>query len=145
MLGLLLLVSGLLVTALGWRVVWRVRGFARRITQHYHGPQVPPWVRRVVPWRLIPGVGEAVMVWNRRARLAKLLAVPLLVIGPMLTVLGVLELVHEIRGYVAHGVPHLTPLAIGATLAAGGLVWRSRRRVRVPVVRRVFARQDRSW
>lgn len=137
MAGVLLLACGLLATVFGWRLVWRVRTVLRRFARHYHGPQVPPWVRRVAPWRLVPGVGEAVVVWNRRAKLAKLLALPLLVIGPLVTALGLLELVHEIHG--AHGVPGTT-IALGVLLIASALVWRYRRGGRRPGIHRVFRR-----
>jgi hypothetical protein len=127
MMGLLLTAFGLLSTVIGWRVVRRVRAVAKRISAHYNGPEVPPWARRVAPWWAIPVVGEAVMVWNRRARMAKLLAVPLLAFGPIVTVLGVLLLVHEVRGH--HGST-AAPVAVGAFLAASVLVWRYWRRGR---------------
>jgi hypothetical protein len=142
MVGLLLLGFGLLATVVGWRAVWRVRAVAKRFSRHYQGPQVPGWVRHVGPLRLVPGVGEALVVWKRRARLAKLLALPVLGFGPLLTVLGAMELVHEVRGY--HGAP-AEPLAIGAFLAAAVLIVRHWRRARRPAVERVPARQDRTW
>lgn len=142
MMGLLLTVFGLLATVVGWRVVWRVRAVAKRISSHYNGPQVPPWARRVTPWRAIPVVGEAVLVWNRRARLAKLLAVPLLGFGPAVTALGVLLLVHEVHGFRGSDV---TPLAVGAGLAAAVLVWRYFRRGRRGRGGADVTGQDQSW
>lgn len=142
MMGLLLTAFGLLATVVGWRVVWRVRAVAKRISRHYNGPQVPAWARRTAPWRAIPVVGEAVLVWNRRARLAKLLALPLLAFGPVVTALGVLLLVHEVRGH--HG-SDVTPLAVGACLAAAFLVWRYWRRERRGQARADAAGQERSW
>lgn len=150
MMGLLLTAFGLLTTVVGWRVVWRVRAVAKRISSHYNGPQVPPWASRAAPWRAIPVIGEVVMVWNRRVKLAKLMAVPMLAFGPIVTALGVWLLVHEIRGY--HG-SETTPLAVGAFLAAAVLVWRYRRRPRRGVGGRVDggvgggapSGQERTW
>ena len=139
MAGVLLLACGLLATMIGWRTVRRVRALTRRIAGHYHGPQVPVWVRRVAPWRLIPGVGEAVVVWNRRAKLAKLLALPLLLVGPLLTALGALLLVHDV--HTAHGLRE-TLLELAVFLVAAALVRRYVRRGRRTAVRRVSARGD---
>ncbi|MBR7836010.1 hypothetical protein KDL01_22230 [Actinospica durhamensis] len=140
MAGVLLLACGLLATVIGWRTVRRVRALTRRITGHYHGPQVPVWVRRVAPWRLIPGVGEAVIVWNRRAKLAKLLALPLLLLGPLLTALGALLLVHEV--HTAHALRE-TLIQLAVFLAAAALVRGFLRRGRRPAVSPVSTRQDR--
>jgi len=142
MIGLLLTAFGLLATVVGWRVVWRVRTVAKRIARHYEGPQVPAWARRVAPWRAIPVVGEAVLVWNRRARLAKLLALPVLAFGPLVTAFGVLLVVDDVRGH--HGAV-ATPLAVGAFLAAAVLVWRYWRRGRRSGDPVDAAGQDRSW
>lgn len=142
MMGLLLTAFGLAATVAGWWVVWRVRAVAKRISRHYNGPQVPVWARRTAPWRVIPVIGEAVLVWNRRAKLAKLMAVPLLAFGPIVTALGVLLLVHEIRGH--HGA-EATPLAIGASLAAAVLVWRYWRRPRRGVNGGAPSGEDRTW
>jgi membrane protein implicated in regulation of membrane protease activity len=142
MLGLLLLVFGLLATVVGWRLVWRVRAVVRRISRPGDGARVPGWVLRAAPWRMIPVVGEAVLVWNRRARLAKLLALPVLAIGPLLTALGVVVLARDVHGFHASDA---TPLAIGAFLAAAVLVRRYLRRGRRPVERSVSAGQDRTW
>jgi hypothetical protein len=139
MAGVLLLACGILATVIGWRTVRRVRALTRRITSHYHGPQVPVWVRRVAPWRLIPGVGEAVIVWNRRAKLAKLLALPLLLVGPLLTALGALLLVDEV--HTAHALVQ-TLIELAVFVAAAALVRSFLRRGRRAVVSRVSARQD---
>lgn len=122
MMGLLLTAFGLLATVVGWRVVWRVRAVAKRISRHYNGPQVPAWARRTAPWRAIPVVGEAVLVWNRRARLAKLLALPLLAFGPVVTALGVLLLVHEVRGHHGSDVtPHAPTRQVRSEAGKGAL------------------------
>ncbi|WP_034266286.1 hypothetical protein [Actinospica robiniae] len=142
MMGLLLTAFGLVTTAAGWWVVWRVRSVVKRISRSYNGPQVPAWALRTTPWRAVPVVGEAVMVWNRRAKLAKLMAVPLLAFGPIITTLGILLLVHEIRGY--HG-SEATPLAAGALLAAAVLVWRYWRRPRRGVNGAAPSGEDRTW
>jgi hypothetical protein len=136
MVGVLLLAWGVLATVIGWRFVWHVRAVTRRFALRYGGPQVPVWVRRVAPWRLIPGVGEAVAVWRARARLAKLLALPLLLGGPLLTALGAVELARE----AAHGFQAQTVslMAAGAFLAAAALTVRHRRAGRRPVGGRSF-------
>jgi hypothetical protein len=142
MVGMLLVVFGLLASVIGWRVVWRVRAFARRISRPAVGPQRGLQALRFVPWRLVPGVGEAVLVWNRRARLAKLLALPVLAVGPLMTVLGVFLLAHEVHGLRSADT---TPLTIGAGLAVMVLVWRYVRRSRRPVDRDVSAGRDQTW
>ncbi len=141
MAGVLLLACGLLATVVGWRVVWFVRSLARRVTGRYTGPQVPMLVRRVAPWRLIPVVGEAVVVWNRRAKLAKLLALPLLLVGPLVTVLGGILLAHE-----AHGAQGLRGVLIAVVFVAlvAALVWRCWKRGRRVLARHGLARQDQA-
>jgi hypothetical protein len=86
--GLFLLAWGLVASALGLALITNFRGFADNFSREAHSSsaglqKLPPW-----KWQRPQTAAE-------RTRLVRLLAIPFAILGPILTIVGIISLSHK--------------------------------------------------
>ena len=93
--GFFLLAWGLFASVIGLGLVTNFRGFAERFTEISNASSA--WMRRVPPWKWQRRRTDKAEL-AKRVRLSRLIAIPFAVLGPIMTVAGVVQMV---RGHIA--------------------------------------------
>lgn len=110
--GFFLLAWGLLASPIGWAFATDYHGVVEKFTQRSYASTA--WLRRIPPWRWLPDYDEQDLA--DRAKVTRLLGIPFAVIGPIVTVGGVVEI---LRGHIA--VPRGPALPLPVALAFIGV------------------------
>ncbi len=105
--GLFLLVWGLFASVIGLGLVTNFRGFLDGFTRDAY--ESSAWLRRIPPWKWIRQRPDELA---RRARLNRLIGIPFAVAGPIVTVVGVVQI---LRGHFS--VPRGPELPLPFALA----------------------------
>ena len=109
--GLFLLVWGLFASVVGLALVTDFRGFVQGFTQSAYDS--PAWMRRIPPWKWMRQRPDELA---RRAKLNRLLGIPFAVLGPIMTVVGLVQI---LRGHLS--VPRGPALPLPFALAFIGI------------------------
>jgi hypothetical protein len=107
--GFFLLAWGLFAAVLGLGMVTDFRGFANAFVRSAHASS--SWLRRVPPWKWMPREPVAEDLAGRVKR-ARLIAIPFAVLGPIVTVAGVVQILRGHAG-MSRGPALPLPLALG--------------------------------
>jgi hypothetical protein len=110
--GFFLLAWGLFASIVGLGLVTDFRGFADTFTRSAHAQS--SWMRRVPPWKWMHRKSEEEELADR-VKLVRLIAIPFAVLGPIMTVAGVVQMA---RGHIA--VPRGPALPLPFALAFVG-------------------------
>jgi hypothetical protein len=119
--GLFLLAWGLFASVIGMGLVTNYRGFADKFAQSAYASS--SGLRRLPPWKRTPERPDEL---PRRAKMARLIAIPFAVLGPITTIAGVVQILH---GHIAIPRGPVLPLPfalafIGVAAVAIGQYWR---------------------
>lgn len=87
--GLFLLAWGLFASVIGLGLVTDFRGFASKFTQGAYASS--SWMRRVPPWKWTRRGPEEEELASR-AKMIRLIAIPFAVLGPIVTVVGAVQI-----------------------------------------------------
>lgn len=110
--GLFLLAWGLFASVAGWGLVTNYRGFADKFTRTAHASSA--WMQRVPPWKWMRRDADPDEL-ARRAKLNRLIGIPFAILGPIVTVLGVVQI---LRGHFALPRGPVLPLPISVVFIA---------------------------
>jgi hypothetical protein len=111
--GFFLLAWGIFATVIGWGLATNFRGFTDRFT---HSAYVSSsWMRRIPPWKWMHRGTDAQELASR-VKLSRLIAIPFAILGPIVTVAGVVQMA---RGHIA--VPRGPVLPLPFALAFIGV------------------------
>jgi hypothetical protein len=110
--GFFLLAWGLFASVIGLGLVTNFRGFADMFTRSAYASS--SWMRRVPPWKWMRRKSDEEELADR-VKLARLIAIPFAFLGPIVTVVGVVQM---LRGHVA--VPRGPALPLPFALAFVG-------------------------
>jgi len=129
--GLFLLVWGVGATAAGLLTITNFRGFADNFARRAEASSAGR--RRRPPWQ-----GQQPLDPARRARQLRLIAIPFVIIGPIVTVVGIISISHgRIADSGLGALPGPFRFAfIAFAVAAAGSSWLSRRGLYRPAARR---------
>lgn len=119
--GFFLLAWGLFASVIGLGLVTNYRGFADKFSQNAYASS--SGLRRLPPWKWTPERPDELA---RRATMARLIAIPFAVLGPIITIAGVVQILH---GHIAIPRGPVLPLPfalafIGIAAVAIGQYWR---------------------
>lgn len=121
--GFFLLAWGLFASAIGWGIITDFRGFADFYTRGAMSSS--SGLRRIPPWKWLPRKSAEQELAERR-RQVRFIAIPFAIIGPIVTVAGVVEMLHG-HFAISRGPALPLPIAlffIGITLVAIIQYWR---------------------
>lgn len=114
--GFFLLAWGLFATVVGWGLVTNFHGFADRFA--YSAYASSSWMRRVPPWKWMHRRTDAEELASR-TRLSRVIAVPFALLGPIMTVAGVVQLA---RGHIAMPRGPVLPLPFALAFIGMGVL-----------------------
>jgi hypothetical protein len=114
--GFFLLAWGLFATVIGWGLVTNFRGFADRFT--YRAYASSSWMRRIPPWKWMHRPTDEEELASR-AKLSRLIAIPFAILGPIVTVAGVVQMA---RGHIAVPRGPVLPLPFALVFTGVGVL-----------------------
>ena len=111
--GFFLLAWGLFATVIGWGLLTNFRGFADRFASGTYASSAG--LRRIPPWKWLPrGTDEQEL--SSRAKRSRVIAIPFAILGPIVTIDGVVQMA---RGHIS--VPRGPVLPLPFALAFIGM------------------------
>jgi hypothetical protein len=114
--GFFLLAWGIFATLIGWGLATNFRGFSDRFTQSAYASSSR--MRRVPPWKWIQHGTDAEELASR-AKLSRLIGIPFAILGPIVTVAGVVQMA---RGHIAVPRGPVLPLPYALALIGAGVL-----------------------